>query len=87
MKELELTLPSLSAPTDHADCTDNRAAQPTQPDTETELILSARQRIVLHCGNSSLTLHASGKIVLRGVYILSEAEDVNRLAGGRIELN
>lgn len=52
-----------------------------------ELELAATQRIVLRCGKSSLTLYPNGKIVLRGQYILSEADDVNRIAGGRIELN
>lgn len=63
----------------------NLASPPTTEDDE--LVLSARQRIVLRCGRSSLTMYANGKIVLRGEYILSEAEDLNRLAGGRIELN
>ncbi|NMG68832.1 hypothetical protein [Parazoarcus communis] len=58
---------------------------PLEPPAELEL--TATQRIVLRCGKSSLTLYPNGKIVLRGQYILSEADDVNRIAGGRIELN
>lgn len=87
MKELELTLPLCDL---EVTADDQRIAQPTEPATATEpdeLVLTAARRIVLRCGRSSLTLHANGKIVLRGEYILSEAEDVNRVAGGRIELN
>ena len=52
-----------------------------------ELSFDARQKITLRCGKSSITLHANGKIVLKGEYILSDAEGVNRIAGGHIELN
>lgn len=57
----------------------------TEP--QDELVLTARNRIVLQCGQSSITLHANGKVVIRGEYILSAAEGTNRLAGGHIELN
>lgn len=52
-----------------------------------DLLLEARRSLTLRCGKSSITLHANGKIVLRGEYILSDAEGVNRIAGGQIELN
>lgn len=52
-----------------------------------ELVIEARRRITFRCGKSSITLYPNGKIALRGSYILSDAEGVNRIAGGRIELN
>ncbi len=52
-----------------------------------ELVLSAKRKLTLRCGKSSITLHPNGKIVLRGEYILSDAEGTNRINGGRIELN
>lgn len=52
-----------------------------------ELVLTAKHRLTLRCGKSSITLYANGKIVLRGEYILSDAEGTNRINGGRIELN
>jgi hypothetical protein len=55
--------------------------------TEDELLIDADHKLTLRCGKSSITLYPNGKIVLRGEYILSDAEGVNRLAGGRIELN
>jgi uncharacterized protein (DUF2345 family) len=59
-------------------------APTAEPD---ELLLQARHKITLRCGQSSLTLHANGKIVIKGEYILSDAEGINRIAGGHIELN
>lgn len=52
-----------------------------------DLIFTAQQKITLRCGKSSITLHPNGKIVIKGEYILSDAEGVNRLSGGRIEVN
>ena len=54
---------------------------------EEELVLTARRKITLQCGQSSITLHANGKIVLRGEYIVSAAEGTNRIVGGQIEIN
>ncbi|HCL5346085.1 TPA: hypothetical protein N2G31_004149 [Salmonella enterica] len=52
-----------------------------------ELIFKAQQKITLSCGKSRITLYPNGKIVIKGEYILSDAEGVNRLSGGRIEVN
>lgn len=52
-----------------------------------ELTFEAHQKITLRCGKSSITLYPNGKIVLKGEYILSDAEGINRIAGGHIELN
>ncbi|MDX9707521.1 MAG: hypothetical protein RBT86_08065 [Azospira sp.] len=87
MNDLELILPG-SLLTDGHDPTERSKVEAESPAAEEgEIVIDARHRIVLRCGKSSLTLHANGKIVLRGEYILTEAEDVNRIAGGRIELN
>lgn len=61
-------------------------AQPPAP-MEDELVLEARQKITLRCGKASITLYPSGKIALRGEYILSDAAGINRIAGGQVELN
>jgi regulator of RNase E activity RraA len=52
-----------------------------------EVIISSEKKITLSCGKSSITLYPNGKIVLKGDYILSDAEGVNRLSGGRIDIN
>lgn len=60
-------------------------ANPSEP--VDELVLTARHKITLQCGQSSITLHPNGKIILRGEYILSAAEGTNRIVGGQIEIN
>lgn len=62
-----------------------QATQPLPP--EDELLLAARRKITLQCGKASITLHANGKIVLRGEYILSQAEGTQRITGGQVEIN
>ena len=57
------------------------------PNHADELVLTSDKKITLSCGKSSITLYPNGKIVLKGDYILSDAEGVNRLAGGRIDIN
>ncbi|WAC71147.1 hypothetical protein OU995_16260 [Roseateles sp. SL47] len=52
-----------------------------------ELLFEASQQVTIRCGKSSITLYPNGKIALRGEYIVSDAEGVNRIVGGQIELN
>ena len=52
-----------------------------------ELVLEAKRQITFRCGKSSITLSPNGKIALRGEYILSDAEGLNRIVGGQVELN
>lgn len=52
-----------------------------------ELVFRSNKKITLECGKSSITLYPSGKIVLKGEYIFSDANGVNRISGGRLELN
>lgn len=56
-------------------------------EVQEELMLTAQQKITLSCGKSRITLYPNGKIVIKGEYILSDAEGVNRLSGGRVEVN
>lgn len=57
------------------------------PGSSDELVFASDKKITLSCGKSSITLYPNGKIVLKGDYILSDAEGVNRLTGGRIDIN
>lgn len=63
------------------------ASAPDQTIKQEELVFQSDKKITLSCGKSSITLYPNGKIVLKGEYILSDAEGVNRLSGGRLELN
>lgn len=62
-------------------------AQPDQAEPQDEIILTAQRKITLQCGQSSITLHPNGKVVIRGEYIVSAATGTNRITGGQIEIN
>ena len=51
------------------------------------MIFTAEKEIVLRCGAASITLTRSGKILIRGKYLLSRSSGVNRVKGGSIQLN
>ncbi|MBT2971038.1 MAG: hypothetical protein B6D72_00965 [gamma proteobacterium symbiont of Ctena orbiculata] len=51
------------------------------------LTLTADREIVLKCGKASITLTRSGKIILRGNYLLSRSSGVNRIKGGSVQIN
>jgi len=57
-----------------------------QVDAE-QLVLSAKERIVLECGEASITLTRSGKVLIRGHYVQSRATGINAVKGGSVELN
>ena len=49
--------------------------------------LEAQDSIKLQCGEASISLNKSGKIVIRGKYILNRASGVNRILGGSVQVN
>jgi hypothetical protein len=49
--------------------------------------LEAQREMVLRCGKSSLTLRSDGKIVIRGVEIVSRARRANKVKGGTVRIN
>lgn len=51
------------------------------------IVLSARQNITLKCGKASITLTKSGKVILRGAYLLSRSSGVNRIKAGSVQIN
>lgn len=63
----------------------------TLPDSVTvdgeRMLIEAREEIVLKCGKASITLTKSGKIILRGAYLLSRSSGVNRIKGGSVQIN
>jgi hypothetical protein len=72
----------------------SRPAAPTEASEELavtvdgdRLELSAEREIVLRCGRASITLTRTGKIVLRGTYVLSRSSGPNKIRGGSIQLN
>jgi hypothetical protein len=51
------------------------------------LVLRGQEEIVLECGRASITLRRDGKIVLRGADILTVASGVQRIKGGKVQIN
>ena len=49
--------------------------------------LEAKEEIVLRCGKSSVTLRADGKIVVRGMEIVSRAYRTNKVKGAAVKIN
>ncbi len=47
----------------------------------------AKEEIVLRCGKASITLTRAGKVLIRGVYLLSRSSGVNRIKGGSVQIN
>jgi hypothetical protein len=51
------------------------------------LVIEAQHELVLRCGKSSLTLTREGKIIVKGVKIVSRASQRNSIKGAQIDLN
>ena len=56
-------------------------------DIPDELIVNAGKQLTIRCGESSITLTAAGKIILRGKYIVSRSSGVQRIKGGSVQIN
>jgi len=52
-----------------------------------ELTIIADKQLTLRCGESSITLTAAGKIIIRGKYIVSRSSGVQRIKGGSVQIN
>ncbi len=51
------------------------------------LVVTAKEEIVLRCGQASITLTKAGKVLIKGTYLLSRSSGVNRIKGGSVQLN
>jgi hypothetical protein len=49
--------------------------------------LSAREEIVLQCGEASITLRRNGRVIIKGVQVDSQASGTQRIRGGQVRLN
>jgi len=50
-------------------------------------IVAARERLVLRCGDASITLTHAGKVLIQGAHISSDSSGVNRIKGGSVQIN
>ncbi|WP_224363361.1 DUF6484 domain-containing protein [Hyalangium versicolor] len=51
------------------------------------VVIRGQEEVVLECGKASITLRRDGKIVLRGADILTVASGVQRIKGGKVQIN
>jgi hypothetical protein len=49
--------------------------------------IEGRDEIVLRCGQASITLRRNGRVVIRGVQLETRARGLQRIKGGKVEIN
>jgi hypothetical protein len=47
----------------------------------------AKEQIVLRCGKSSITLTRTGKVLIKGAYLLNRSSGINLIKGASVKLN
>ena len=52
-----------------------------------KITFNAKDEIVLKCGDSTISLHKDGRIIIKGVQITSRASKVNKIKGSSILMN
>ena len=52
-----------------------------------KVTFEAQDEMVFKCGESSITLTKSGKVLIRGKYLLNRSSGVNRIMGGSVQVN
>jgi hypothetical protein len=51
------------------------------------IVIEGRDEIVLRCGQASITLRRNGRVIVRGTYVETRSEGVNRIKGGTVKIN
>lgn len=49
-------------------------------------VIEGGDELVFQCGKASITLRRNGKIIIKGTYVETQSEGVNRIKGGSIQL-
>ena len=64
--------------------------QPGQVEVDADgerLVVSAKEQIVLLCGQASITLTKAGKVLIQGTYVSTRSSGVNRVKGASVQIN
>jgi archaeosine-15-forming tRNA-guanine transglycosylase len=56
-------------------------------DVPAELVIEARERLILQCADGSITMRGDGKILIKGTDLVSRAQRTNRIKGGAVSIN
>ncbi len=86
---LPIVVGVLPSATPHLDAVlDARPGEPVEARVDgTTVVLEGRDEVVLRCGKASIALHRDGRVEVRGVNVKTEARQVNRIRGGKVEIN
>ena len=68
-------------------CLEPAEVEPSEPSITDELLIEARESLTLRVGDSSITIRADGKILIKGKDLVSHAKNVNRIKGGAVAIN
>ncbi|RKH55960.1 hypothetical protein D7V93_21385 [Corallococcus llansteffanensis] len=50
-------------------------------------LIEGKDELVLQCGKASITLRRNGKVIIKGTYVETHSEGVNRIKGGSVQFN
>ena len=65
----------------------NRAPHRTLRVDGHTVVVAAEKRLELVCGESSITLTEDGKILVKGVNVLNQATELNKIRGAAVRIN
>ena len=49
--------------------------------------ISAKDEVVIQCGQASITLRRNGRVIIRGTYVETASSGTNRVKGGQVRVN
>jgi hypothetical protein len=64
-----------------------RPIEPARDAVPDELVIEAKDQLVLRVGDGSITIRADGKILIKGKDLVSHAQNLNRIKGGAVAIN
>jgi len=66
---------------------DNQPGQVNVTADGERLTVTAKEELVLQCGEASITLTKAGKVLIRGSYVSSRSSGTHRIKGGSVHIN
>lgn len=92
--ELTPTIADTESPAPEQGAQDMRISTKIARDDENQVYVDGErvsiegaEEVTFKCGKASITLTKSGKIMIRGTYLLNRSTGVNRILGGSVQVN
>jgi hypothetical protein len=64
-----------------------RAASPADAGLPDEIVVEAGKKLTIRCGAGAITLREDGKVLIKGIDLVSHAKRTNRVKGGSVGIN